>query len=145
MDGKNAKVESFRILIETQWNTLKENAVLVFFGVVLFAGAMAVFVGAHCTRRRNVEVPTMRGSTEEHRPCNSELFAEKSDLHNIHGSTGEEIGKEKLELEKLDEKRDNNTTQGVCCRREAGSDDAYSSVYNVLQPNYGTERCRPQQ
>ena len=58
---------------------------------------------------------------------------------------GEEIGKEKIELEKLDEKRDNNTTQGVCCRREAGSDDAYSSVYNVLQPNYGTERCRPQQ
>ena len=25
MDGKNAKVESFRILIETQWNTLKES------------------------------------------------------------------------------------------------------------------------
>ena len=57
---------------------------------------------------------------------------------------GEEIGKETLEKE-LDEKEDNGTTQGVCYRREAGSDDAYSNVYNVLQPNYGTERCRPQQ
>ena len=25
MDGKNKKEESFRILIETQWNTLKES------------------------------------------------------------------------------------------------------------------------
>ena len=25
MDGNNAKVESFQILIETQWNTIKES------------------------------------------------------------------------------------------------------------------------
>ena len=54
----------------------------------------------------------------------------------------EEIGKETLDKE-LDEKEDNGTTQGVCYRREAGSDDAYSNVYNVLQPNYGTERTVP--
>ena len=55
---------------------------------------------------------------------------------------GEEIGEETLEKGR-DEKEDNGTTQGVCCRREAGSDDAYSNVYNVLQPNYGTERNVP--
>ena len=54
----------------------------------------------------------------------------------------EEIGKETLDKE-LDEKKDHGTTQGVCYRREAGSDDAYSNVYNVLQPNYGTERTVP--
>ena len=47
---------------------------------------------------------------------------------------GEENGKET---------KDNGTTQGVCCNAEAGSDDVYSNVYNVLQPNYGTERTLP--
>ena len=55
---------------------------------------------------------------------------------------GEENGKETL-VKELDEKKDNGTTQGVCCSAEAGSDDAYSNVYNVLQPNYGTERTLP--
>ena len=54
----------------------------------------------------------------------------------------EEIGKETLDKE-LDEKEDNGKTQRVCYRREAVSDDAYSNVYNVLQPNYGAERTVP--
>ena len=40
---------------------------------------------------------------------------------------GEEIGEDTLEKER-DEKEDNGKTQGVCYRREAGSDDAYSNV-----------------
>ena len=42
---------------------------------------------------------------------------------------GEEIGKETLEME-VDEKKDNGTTQVVCCSGEAWSEDAYSNVYH---------------
>ena len=40
----------------------KKDAVLVFFGVVLSNGAMVVFIGAHCTRRKFVILNCMQGT-----------------------------------------------------------------------------------
>ncbi|XP_022300250.2 uncharacterized protein LOC111108557 isoform X1 [Crassostrea virginica] len=140
LDSTNNTIHS----TETESNHNWKDAVLVFFGMVLSAGVMAIFVGAHRKRRnlRNLEVPIIRGRTEQRYTCNSGFYAEINDLYTIHGSKDEEIGKETLDKE-LDEKEDKGKTQGVCYRREAGSDDAYSNVYNVLQPNYGTERTVP--